>query len=323
MNKKWIVGLGFIFIGALFYGFQKGNKGSEISSHQDDLRLRNKKAVSEVIESPRDPIVPPQANLTPECKTFFGNLRALDLKGEKTLSAITEHQCQKVPEALTSLHSFFESQCKGKTESKNCLLAIYHYRAALTDFFTRDLPLSEIRDPRVLFDKMVANRSVAPEISLKAAERLVELKPDLYEAYKVQILQNLFIASQNPQGNSVDWNKLETVLEKASVLNSQDPELLEAEMMVHLFRSSDPKNLQDRAKQITEDYPQDWRGPYYLAWGLFNEGRGQEAVEYLMEAKRRDQANPKIDKALEGVKNGKAKPFEAGLSFSDSNLAAD
>jgi tetratricopeptide (TPR) repeat protein len=224
---------------------------------------------------------------------------------------------------FSNLQAFYDQHCLAKPQSKECLIALYHYRAALTDFYTQKLAISEISDPQVLFDKMLANRTTAPQKSLEAAQRLTELEPHLYEAYKMEILQSLFIASQNPEKPDLDWNRLDLVLEKARELKGQDPELVEAVLLSEIFRNSDPRSLQDRARQLSEDYPQEWRGPYYLAWGLFNEGRGQEALDALMEAKRRDPKNQRIDQTLEGLQNGKAKPFESGLSFSDLNLVTN
>lgn len=324
MKNKNLFLLGLGVLGGLSYFAVVSNKDASLPPSSDsDLNKKNQEALSFVVQSPRESLKFDNSKLSPECKKFFNQLRGLDLRDQNGFKGSLSDDCRKVPESFQSLQAFYEKHCLVKPESKECLLALYHYRAALTDFYNRDLPISEISDKKILFDKMLANRSLNPKLSLEAAERLSELEPHLYEAQKTQILQNLFLASQSTSESNLDWSRFDSVMERATSLSPQDPELVEAQLLSEMFRSSDPRNLQDRARQLSEDFPQEWRGPYYLAWGLFNEGRGQEALDALMEAKKRDPKNSRIDQALEGLNGGKAKPFEAGLSFSDLNLAAD
>lgn len=313
-----VVGLGSSFF---FFFFKKSDLSSQgLSAESQALQ---EKAISQLIQSPRDSLSPKSNGLSPECQEFFSKLRSLDLRNDSASSSLPAEKCRKVPEAFSNLQAFYDQHCNSKPRSKECLLALYHYRAALTDFYTQDQSLSQISDPQVLFDKMLANRTTAPKKALEAAQRLSELEPHLYEAYKMEILQSLFIASQDPEKSDLDWNRLDSVIEKARELKGQDPELIEAVLLSEIFRNTDPRSLQDKARQFSEDSPQEWRGPYYLAWGLFNEGRGQEALDALMEAKRRDPQNPRINQSLEGLQKGKAKPFESGLSFSDLNLVTN
>jgi len=322
-NKNvFLLGLG-VLAASFYFAIRSGRNSSTSPSSDSELKRRAREAISFVVQSPRESLKGENSKLSPECQVFFDKLRELDLRDQNGLKGSLSNDCRKVPPSFQSLQAFFEKHCLVKPESKECLLALYHYRAALTDFFTRDIPLSQISDKKVLFDKMLANRTLDPKLSLEAAKRLSELEPHLYEAQKTQILQNLFLASQSASESNIDWHQFDSVIERATSLSAEDPELVEAQLLSQMLRSSDPRTLQDRARQLSEDFPQEWRGPYYLAWGLFNEGRGQEALDALMEAKKRDPKNSRIDQALEGLNGGKAKPFEAGLSFSDLNLSAD
>jgi tetratricopeptide (TPR) repeat protein len=274
-------------------------------------------------QAPRDAISPEGKDATPECVEFWNALRGFDLSRGQTefpdIKAVAKSErCSSVPTALKNLHEHFNKTCGPDTNSTQCLIALYHYRAGLTDFLTRNLKVEQINDPKVLIDKMLANREINPELSVKAAEKLSELEPNLYEARKAQVLGRLYQATKEaPSGNSDVWGRLDEAIRKAKELGNSDPELLEAELMSELSRSNNTVQAQEKAKEAAEDFPNEWRGPYFAAWALFKDGRGQEALDYLVEAQRRDPGNTRVKDALEGIKKGDANPFKGGISFSD------
>jgi len=276
--------------------------GSSESLSDDSLRENNQQ-MAMFYQAPRDALTLKQGLGSKECNEFWGALRSLDLRVQQDEFPDIKQQtqsekCTEVPVNLKNLHDHFNRMCGKKVDSQQCLVAAYYYRAALTDLMTQGLSISQINDPKILIDKMLANREINPLLSVQAAERLAEIEPRLYEARKAQVLGRLFMASQNKEGNSeTDWGALETAIERARELGESDPELLEAELLSNLFKGSNGKGAEEKAREISEDFPREWRGPYYLAWALFQEGRGQEALVALNDALLRDPDNQRIQKA--------------------------
>ena len=328
MNKKnqiiiGVVGVVTVLIGILFTQ-PAVRESSESGSDTDDKRVaeENRKRVKELYQSPRESLAGNAKELSPDCQEFWSGLRGLDLR---TLSKDTKsirnktssEKCSAIPLPLKAVHDYFNSACKEGADPSVCWTAIYHYRAAISDYLTKEVPLSEIKDPRILLDKMLANREINPELSLKAAERLAEVEPNLYEARKAQVLGRLFLATKKPEQSESAWNSLEDSIQKARELSKLDPELLEAELYAEIARSSSWEHAIEKSQEVAEEFPQEWRGPYFAAWGLFKEGRGQEALDYLLEAQKRDPQNQRVKLAIEGIKKGDANPFQVNISYND------
>ncbi|NBV50557.1 hypothetical protein EBR78_04975 [bacterium] len=324
-SKKAVLILGLVVVVGISWWFTrlKLDASSQENAGNEEQLQENRERMATWYQAPREPIAGKAAVGTPECIEFWNKVRALDLNRQQEefpdISGLQSLQpCKEVPAPLKNLNDHYQKVCHAQKDSNQCLVALYYYRAALTDYMTRDVALSSIQDPKVLIDKMLANREVDPALSVKAAERLSELEPQLYEARKAQVLGRLFMATQQKAGSADSlWREVEITIEKAKQLNESDPELLEAQMLAALLKGTDARGAEELAKEIAEDYPQEWRGPYYAAWALFKEGRGQEALDFLSEAQRRDPQNVRIREALEGIKKGDAAPFKGDISFSD------
>ena len=327
MSKKNILIIGGVLVSVLvlWWGLAQ-TSDAQRNENDGDAEVRaqeNREQMAVLYRAPRDAISPEGKDVTQECLEFWNTLRGFDLSRGQTefpdiKSASKNERCSSVPAALKNLHEHFSKTCGSDANSAQCLVALYYYRAGLSDFLTRNLKVEQINDPKILIDKVLANREINPELSAKAAEKLSELEPSLYEARKAQVLGRLYQATKEaPAGNSDIWGKLDEAIQKAKELGNSDPELLEAELMSELFRSNNTAHAQEKAKEASEDFPNEWRGPYYAAWALFKDGRGQEALDYLVEAQRRDPGNVRVKEALEGIKKGDTKPFKGGISFSD------
>ncbi|NBX77086.1 MAG: hypothetical protein EBQ92_11065 [Proteobacteria bacterium] len=327
MSKKNIlIGCGIVVsVLVLWWGLAQAPEVQAPQSEADaEVRAQeNREKMAVLYQAPRDAIGGEGKEVTPECLEFWNTLRGFDLtRGQSEFpdikAATKSERCSSVPPALKNLHDHFNKTCGPKANSAQCLVALYYYRAGLSDFLTRNLKVEQINDPKVLIDKMLANREINPELSVKAAEKLSELEPSLYEARKAQVLGQLFLATKQASGANGDaWGKLDDAIRRAKELGNSDPELLEAELMSELFRSNNTARAQEKAKEAAEDFPNEWRGPYFAAWALFKDGRGQEALDYLVEAQRRDPGNARVRETLEGIKKGDANPFKGGISFSD------
>lgn len=309
----------------LWWGFGQTEKQDGVGNEaeKENLIKENQEKMSVFYQSPREPISAAGQKGTPECLEFWNSLRGFDLTRKESefpdIKSMTKSgRCNSVPPELKNLHDHFNKTCEPGANSNQCLVALYYYRAALTDFATRNMKIEQINDPKILVDKMLANREINPLLSVQAAERLSDLEPKLYEAKKAQVLGRLFIATKNSDASSEEtWNALDEAIQKAKELGDSDPELIEAELMSELFRPNNIKRAQEKAKELAEDFPDEWRGPYFAAWALFKEGRGQEALDFLAEAQRRQPENARIKEAIEGIKKGDANPFRGDISFSD------
>jgi len=321
-NKKEILiaSISLILVSVFILSQLKESESAPVVSLES-----NKEQVTELFQSPRESLKSQSKEVTEECATFWGKLRELDLRNHgKEIGDIRaktgSDKCVTVPAQLRNLHEFFNAHCKDKTNSPQCLVGLYYYRAALTDYLTKDISIRQISDPKILIDKMIANREINPRLSIEAAERLSEIDPKLYEARKAQVLGRLFLATQEAAENkNGSWIELEEAIEKAKELGNSDPELIEAELYTEMLRSNSSDEALEKSRAIADSNPQEWRGPYYAAWALFKDGRGQEALDYLAEAQQRDPQNSRIREAIEGIKKGDASPFKANISFNDLN----
>lgn len=319
-NKKTIsIAAGVLLAGSVVIWSQL----TETKSDPGGALESNKEKVTELFQSPRESIKAESPEVSEGCARFWERLREFDLRnhgkevGDIRIKTGSE-KCETVPAQLKNLHDFFNTHCKDKASSSQCLLGLYFYRAALTDFLTKEVPIRQISDPKVLIDKMIANREINPGLSLEAAQRLSEMEPRLYEAKKAEVLGRLFIATREAQDKkNTNWGELDEAIKKARELETSDPELIEAELYSEMLRSNGSDEALERARELSDSNPQEWRGPYYAAWALFKEGRGQEALDYLSEAQRRDSQNSRIREAIEGIKKGDANPFRANISFND------
>jgi len=325
VDKKTLFGIGTgiaVIAGIWLWTSQLDSQSIEDLEAEETLE-ESKEQIAALYQAPREDIQSAIKGVSQECQDFWRSLRRLDLTRHQeefpdVQSLQQKDKCRQVPSALQKLHEYFENACSKTKEASPCLVALYYYRAALTDYLTQNVPLEKISDPKVLIDKMLANREINPLVSVKAAERLSEMEPELYEARKAVVLGRLFIASEPKQKGAQSWSDLDSAIEKAKELGGDsDPEILEAELLGLLLREGESADAEERAKEITEDYPQEWRGPYYAAWALHQKGKKQEALDLLAEAQKRDPQNKRVLEAMTGIKKGDAKPFSGSISFSD------
>jgi hypothetical protein len=222
----------------------------------DDLLRENRQQMAMFYQTPRQALTMKADLGSEECRQFWSAIRELDLRVQQDefpdiKQATNSEKCTQVPASLKSLHDHFNKVCGKSTDSQQCLVALYYYRAALTDLMTKDIPLGQINDPKIVIDKMLANREINPVFSIQAAERLAELEPKLYEAKKAQVLGRLYLSSRNKEGSSeADWQALDKAISQAREMSETDPELIEAELLSELFRASDGKLAEEKARAL-------------------------------------------------------------------------
>ncbi|MFM8269546.1 MAG: hypothetical protein ACKN9V_05090, partial [Pseudomonadota bacterium] len=145
MTKKNIfISFGVILsIGVLWWGLAQTNE-NEVNQNDPDSEVRsqeNQEQMRVLYQAPRDPIAVQNQEGSPECVQFWNELRGFDLSRQQSelpdLKAMTKSdKCGSVPAPLKNVHDHFNKTCGPNANSSQCLIALYFYRAALTDFLT-------------------------------------------------------------------------------------------------------------------------------------------------------------------------------------------
>jgi hypothetical protein len=192
------------------------------------------------------------------CRAYWKALSELDLNTafhyppnpEQKLPA--PEGCQETPPALHSLHAQADRACKNLYDFKNpltkeawiqaaesCQSALFHYRAGVTNFATKDLEAKNIHDPKIALDKMFASFESDPAKSAEMAERLMELRPDFQQAAMASVIGRFLDAFKNApardaeRGNDPRWEKTENALRRArEMVANDDFQMVEAEVLI-------------------------------------------------------------------------------------------
>ena len=236
-------------------------------------------ARKELFSAPRAAIQPANAlKLSEACSKLWNDLRTLNLsQADRRLPSPSG--CDKLPPNLTSWHETYSKAC-AKPKSTECEIAIYDYRAALTEELTKDIPLNQISDPKVLTDKMLARLragQMIPGNVADVADRLLETEPNSPQIGRAALTMRIQSAEE-AMGKPDDprWKQVDEALEKAKRTGEGDSRtLLEAKLISDHLRYPNPEHTAQAADEITRQYPKLGVGPYHQAWVEFDRGNKQ------------------------------------------------
>lgn len=247
----------------------------------------------ELFTAPRARIEPGKTmKISEACAKFWDGLRGLDM-AQKDRKLPPSTACKDLPPQLSKWQSQYEQACANPA-SQQCEMAIYDYRAALTEEMTKDVPLNTISDPKVLTDKMLA-RLRADKMDANAvadvADRLFEAQPDMPQAARAAVSMRIQAAAQSAIGKPDDpiWKKVDDALDRSK--QSQDPGsrgMLDSKLIADRYRYNDPDKAAQEAENVSRQYPKSAAGPFHEAWAAFDKGDKQAAMEHLRECVRRD-----------------------------------
>ncbi len=279
-----------------------------------------------------EPALVKKQELKPECVAFWDKLRGLDL--EKSFNGPVDAEnpfpvtggCQSVPKALETAHQHFQQFCGVMAQLKalpreqadvglaQCQTMSLLYRAQIADWLSRDIPLKEIKDNRILADKLLAKFADNPAGAAEVAEQMLARDPELGFAAKAAAIGRFMDAQTTATGNSKDpkWEKAnESQARLDSIKDGDKPQADEIRLLIAQRRDADPRGFRDEAVSLAEKDPSSWVGPYYAAWGEHALKNKQKAGEWL------DQCltDARCREAKENLAKGGEAPFQSHLTF--------
>jgi len=291
------------------------------------------------LEAPRRPLLVNDSALNPACQKYWESVRSLDLgEFEKVPPTIRElpnsSECKSPPREFELVHRQVEEACSGidfstKVDASNasawltklqpCYDNLVLYRAQMTEWLTRDTPLSEITDPDILDDKLLSRIAVDAASSVDVARRLVQLQPENYLVRKALVWGELNRAAKNARG-AEDWRAVEEALQAVrdrGELAANDRQFAEMEGVVLAKKNGDPRDILPFAERMNREHP-DWGvGPYQLAFVASKEGNSEDAIKWTREAIRREPGNPTykntLGRLLAGFTAQKQGVFESSM----------
>lgn len=238
------------------------------------------KAITRVYQEPRT--VGLRNKISRDCQRLWSEVSLLDL--DSKFVPPTPGSCSGLPAPLDAYHFLYVEHCKKKDAT--CLSALHQYRAQITHFTTRDSDLSTIRDPKVLFDKLMATFERSPADAARIADRIIELDPDNYPAHKAALLATL-LTSQNAKGNP-NHPVWESVLGRLEIIQkmetTDEASQAEIEIFVTAIRDNNAERVLERASEMESRFPRAGFIPYMKAWAENEKGNRAGALSYLNEA---------------------------------------
>lgn len=289
-----------------------------------------------LFSAPRAPVKVEDPAIEPACKTLWADLGGLDLKEAlgyppRRVEIPAGDKCAGLPKKLDEKHKAFLAACgpflndpekvssaEWKAKAPQCQMAAFFYRAAVTDYLTKDEKLSDIKDPKVLADKLMNQFADNPKRAAEVAERLLEVEPGFYPAAKAVAMSRFMDAQERAGGDTKNpvWDQVKKDLDRASQMNPEDrKQQTELALLTELRRNNDPVKLGAQAERVARDLPNDAGGPYYAAWAAHLRGDKSSSINWLEEAMKRSPSDERLRESYEKVKRGEVDAFHADLSF--------
>jgi len=278
------------------------------------------------------PTASPDAD--PACTDLWSKVQELDLdknfhggpNPEKPFP--TAGACQVTPPALKAAHDQFNTYCGNMPNLKTpeqwamaapqCQAAALLYRARIADWNTRDVPLKDLTDPKILADKLMAKFTDNPAQAAEVAERLLEVDPKLDFAAKAAAMSRFMDAQGMPAGKDADarFDKaMDNVgkMERANRENgksSADTDELKL-LILQRRNPANPQLFRDEAVRLFETKPGLWVGPYYAAWAEHLMGNKEKTTEWLS----RCSGDARCRQSSGLLQSGETNAFQSHVTF--------
>lgn len=294
-------------------------------------------------QAPREPL--PNATLepaiSPRCRELWADIRKLNLGDSRLFSGDrfdipNVASCTQLPKNLELMQNTVLEKCnpsaaaiseeKGKKVwAANCQLALFYYRAQITDYMTRDQNPQDISDMKVLTDKLFANFVTNPKSATAMANRIMDIEPNYYPAAQTLLFVHMMEAAEIAPGQPKHavWQTVEADLERSRRIHPRDPQRAEIELYLLATRNESPEIVAAHAKRYAEVNPTSPSGSYYLAWSAYRSGKPNEGWQILNEANRKFPGDQRILGTLAGIKGNPKfylstdksySPFKANLT---------
>jgi hypothetical protein len=294
--KRIILLLGIV--GTIFYWFSSPRPSTVRRGAPPEISSTSCKPFSPLIAAPRKMIsVPNPETVSPDCTALWTSLQSLDLEDtfkEGSVSFPEKSSCQPKPPILEKAHEAFVTECRDFAHSggeptsvarDRCLSATLSYRAKITDWLTRELPVTEISDPKILADKLIVRFGEDPYEASEIAERLHEIQPDYYPATKALLISRFLKASQDPDSPVLGEQEAEALRwAREAAPTDEEVGYLDIARSMRTRRAEDLFSAADRLERVTPGSP---AAPYARSYAEFEEGDAPSAVRDLKETAQR------------------------------------
>ena len=344
MRNLLIIGALVLALGTFFFLKRAPKKALEatapaVATAPPETESLPKARERQLFSAPREKSVLSKkqaAEVKPECLAFWTKLQGVDLQkffhGEpnEENNLPLNGACDTVPPHLATAHKHFQQFCGNVRELKKkapatadvalaqCQTMALLYRAKISDWQSRDIPLKDIADIKVLADKLMAKFADNPGAAAEIAEALMAKEPNLEFAAKAASIGRFMEAQATATGKPDDpkWKKAAENLDKLEAIKGIDKASAdEIRVLNAQRRDPDPKNFRDEAVRIAEKDPASWVGPYYAAWAEHAMGNKAEAAKWLDACLKNLPGDVRCKGGRDNLAKGEATPFQSHLTF--------
>ena len=232
------------------------------------------------------------------------------------LTTPVPNDCNKVPFSLLGFHQVYDRDCKDyfkshgeKMVSLPCYSALISYRIHFRYYLGKKIPVSEIRDTRLLKERIFVESIQDPTKAILSAQRLMELTQGSEDASKLLLSSSIAqaYARQIPAGDP-RWRELADVASalKERVAQESD-EMLEATALSSVYGA----RTLDQAKTEALQFAQKWERPgigfYYLSRRESDRGQNDRAAYYMRQALEREPGQIKYSSLLTQLEHPSAR----------------
>ncbi len=343
-NKTFVTILFLVLIGGgvVFFKWQQKQFIAPVFLPQSEGP--SKASLKKILEVPRlkseEKVTSSIPTTSQECLDFWTELQRLDLNDfsyPPRLKKFPDSKtCTNPPETFVQLQKEYAEQCgafmaqieipptkeEWETQAKNCISALYFFRAGISTWQHRDEKLSEISNLPLLVDKLALEFSKMIKGNMDTthliaiAERMLEVDPHIYGAAKAVLMGRVIDMATTKNFKREDdayWAQMETLLQRAQNLNRGDSELAELARMIRT-RAGDPTRTKQEAEQMIAQNSNSSEGYRYLGYAYWKLGDRQASFRALEEAMRLAPNNSTLRETWEAIHKPNADEHSYGIN---------
>jgi tetratricopeptide (TPR) repeat protein len=297
----FLVGLLAILLAGIFWWY-----GKKESSAPSPAKLSKKVQHSALPKKRADTrLTAEEIKTVADCAAYWKSLQTINLNSpvdEKGLGIIADSKgCEPSDSQLALFQSAMRKSCGiwestqkerpkaavTKLASSTCRLALAKYVSTMVDLQTRNIPLHQITDKRILANKIYSKLTSEYQEALEASERLLALDPKNKAAAKAAAIAQLQLLSssiRNP-ASEVSFDDFDRALQRVKEVASDDSYFIrEMEISALILEGGNTKALQAEIDKFRKDYPTKGQPLYYSAFIKASNGDGEAAKASLQEA---------------------------------------
>ena len=290
-----------------------------------------------LLKSPRPALrFPPQfvGKISEPCQAFWRSLLSIDLSSVQSLEVNEQklpngEHCSTLAQTFIRRHRDYLEACRQwqgdhhsdlagirESNASACQSAFLFYRSELTHWMTKETAVLEIKDARVLMDKLLAVYSSDYELAAEIGEQLLRINSALPTVAKATLYAR-FMDAQLVSGdeNHPKWVQLDDALTRAQKMGVPPEDLFEVRSLGSRARWGNWKKVIEESQAFNQAHENRGEGFYFLAWAAFENGDRKEAEAYLQKAILREPDHIGYRVSADGLAKGRKQVFHANLTF--------